>query len=106
MAAEAAASGVSAVLAGTVGVGGQGGAAGGGGQVGTAGGRGQVGTTGVGGQVGQGGEKSLLDSVGSDLIYLFDSPKVAEDIQRTFYESGVPSVKEFAAILESTSALI
>jgi len=50
-------------------------------------------------------EKALLDKVGSDLIHLFDTSKVAEDIQKSFYEAGVGSVKEFAAMFENTAAL-
>ena len=49
--------------------------------------------------------KELLAKVGSDLIHLFDSSKVAEDLQKKFYEAEVSSVKEFAAMFESTASL-
>ena len=49
--------------------------------------------------------KELLAKVGSDLIHLFDSSRVAEDLQNKFYEAEVSSVKEFAAMFESTASL-
>jgi len=53
----------------------------------------------------QGIPKELLASVGSDLIHLFDTSRVSEDIQRAFYEAGVGNVKEFGAMFESTAHL-
>jgi len=38
-------------------------------------------------------------------VHLFDSSRVAEDLQKSFYEAGVSSVKEFAAMFENTAAL-
>jgi len=54
---------------------------------------------------GQGIPQDILSSVGSDLLHLFDTAKVTEDVQRAFYEAGVSTVKEFAAMFENTAAL-